>query len=84
MAITVKLLIPAKTAEASQTTQYTAAGMTALIDKFTATNYSAVAATLSVNLSEGLKGIDRQAAAGGGIGIGQLYRNGSVVQIRVV
>ena len=50
MTISIKILIPAKTAEASQTTQYTAAGVTALIDKFTATNYSASAATISVNL----------------------------------
>ena len=50
MAVTVKVLIPAKTAENSQTTQYTAAGVTAIIDKFTATNYSASAATISVNL----------------------------------
>jgi len=50
MTVSVKVLIPAKTAEASQTTQYTAAGVTALIDKFTATNYSASAATISVNL----------------------------------
>ena len=50
MTVSVKILIPAKTAEASQTTQYTATGVTALIDKFTATNYSASAATISVNL----------------------------------
>jgi len=50
MAVTVKVLIPAKVAEAAQTTQYTATGVTTLIDKLTATNYSAVAATLSVNL----------------------------------
>jgi hypothetical protein len=50
MSVTVKVLIPAKTAENSQTTQYTATGVTAIIDKFTATNYSASAATLSVNL----------------------------------
>jgi len=48
--VSVKVLIPAKTAENSQTTQYTAAGVTAIIDKFTATNYSASAATISVNL----------------------------------
>lgn len=48
--VTVKVLIPAKIAESSQTTQYTATGVTTIIDKFTATNYSAVAATLSVNL----------------------------------
>ena len=50
MAVTTKVLIPAKIAESSQTTQYTATGLTALIDKFTATNYSAVAVTISVNL----------------------------------
>ena len=50
MTVTVKVLVPAKTAENSQTTQYTASGVTALIDKFTATNYSASAATISVNL----------------------------------
>ena len=50
MTVTVKVLIPAKTAENSQTTQYNATGVTAIIDKFTATNYSASAATISVNL----------------------------------
>ena len=50
MTVTVKVLIPAKTAENSQTTQYTASGVTTIIDKFTATNYSATAATISVNL----------------------------------
>jgi len=50
MTVTVKVLIPAKIAESSQTTQYTAGGVTAIIDKFTATNYSASAATISVNL----------------------------------
>jgi hypothetical protein len=50
MAVTVRVLVPAKTAEATQTTQYTAQGVTTIIDKFTATNYSATAATISVNL----------------------------------
>ena len=50
MTVTVKVLIPAKTAENSQTTQYTASGVTAVIDKFTATNYDTSARTLSVNL----------------------------------
>jgi hypothetical protein len=43
-------LVPAKTAEAAQTRQYTATNVTTIIDKFTATNYSASAATISVNL----------------------------------
>lgn len=50
MTVTVKVLIPAKTAENTQVTQYTASNVTAIIDKFTATNYSASAATISVNL----------------------------------
>ena len=51
MTVTVKVLIPAKIAEATQTTQYTANGVTTIIDKFTATNYSASAATISINLA---------------------------------
>ena len=50
MTVTVAVLIPAKTAEAAQTTQYTSTGVTTIIDKFTATNYSASVATISVNL----------------------------------
>ena len=50
MSVTVKVLVPAKFAENAQTTQYTATGVTAIIDKFTATNYTATAATISVNL----------------------------------
>lgn len=50
MTVTVKVLIPAKIAEATQTTQYTAVGVTTIIDKFTATNYSATAAAISINV----------------------------------
>ena len=50
MAVNVKVLIPAKIAENVQTTQYVATNVSTIIDKFTATNYSASAATLSVNL----------------------------------
>jgi hypothetical protein len=50
MAVSTKVLIPAKTAENVQTSQYTATNVTTIIDKFTATNYSATAATISVNL----------------------------------
>ena len=50
MSVTLAVLIPSKIAESSQTTQYTSTGVTTIIDKFTATNYSAAAATLSVNL----------------------------------
>lgn len=50
MSTTIKVLIPAKQAENAQTTQYTATNVKAIIDKFTATNTSAGAVTLSVNL----------------------------------
>jgi hypothetical protein len=50
MTVTVKNLVPSKDVADTQTTQYTANGVTTIIDKFTATNYSASAATISVNL----------------------------------
>lgn len=50
MTVTVKTLIPAKQAENVQTTQYTATNCKTIIDKFTATNTSAVNVTISVNL----------------------------------
>lgn len=50
MAVSISNIIPAKTAENSQTTQYTSNGVQTIIDKFTATNYSVSAATISVNL----------------------------------
>ncbi len=50
MTVTVTVLVPAQTANNTQSTVYTATGVTAIIDKFTATNYSGTAATISVNL----------------------------------
>jgi hypothetical protein len=50
MAVTPKVLIPAKQAENAQTTQYTANNVKAIIDKFTVTNTSAGNETISVNL----------------------------------
>jgi hypothetical protein len=50
MAVTVKVLIPSKQAEASQTTQYTANNCKTIIDKFTATNTTIGNVTISVNL----------------------------------
>ena len=50
MTVTVKVLIPAKQAENTQTTQYTASLCKTIVDKFTATNTSASVVTLSVNL----------------------------------
>lgn len=49
MTVTVKNIIPAKFAESSQTTQYTAPSK-AVIDSFTVTNTSAAVANISVNI----------------------------------
>lgn len=50
MSVVATVIISPKTAENAQTAQYTSANVTTVIDKFTATNYSAAAATISVNL----------------------------------
>ena len=51
MSVVVKVLIPAKIAVATDTTQYTApTGVTTIIDKFTATNYDTVVRSITVNL----------------------------------
>jgi hypothetical protein len=50
MTVTVKNIIPAKQAESSQTTQYTANLCTTIIDKFTVTNTTAGNVAISVNL----------------------------------
>ena len=50
MTVALKVLIPAKMAEAAQTTQYAAINVRAIIDKFTATNTTVGALTLSINL----------------------------------
>ena len=75
MTVTAKVLIPAKIAEASQTTQYTATNVTTIIDKFTATNYSASAATISVNLvtSGGTAGNDNLVTKTKSLQPGEVY-----------
>jgi len=50
MTVTIKVLIPAKQAENTQTTQYTAVNCKTIIDKFTITNTTAGNLTVSVNL----------------------------------
>lgn len=50
MTVTLAVLIPAKIAEATQTVQYVSSNATTIIDKFTATNFTATAAVISVNL----------------------------------
>jgi len=44
-------IIPAKNIENAQTTQYVATGVTTIIDKFTATNFSSGMVSVSVNLA---------------------------------
>ena len=44
-------IIPAKNLENAQTTQYVATGVTTIIDKFTATNFSSGMVNVSVNLT---------------------------------
>jgi hypothetical protein len=50
MSVNVKVLIPAKQAEGSLTTQYTASNCRAVIGKFTATNITDFNVTIGVNL----------------------------------
>ena len=50
MTVTVAVLVPPKQMEASQTTQYTATAVRAIIDKATVTNTDTVARTFSVNI----------------------------------
>ena len=51
MTVTAKTLVPIKKVETVETHQYTVGGnVTTIIDKFTSTNYSAGAATITVHL----------------------------------
>ena len=50
MTVTVRVLVPSKQLEATQTTQYTATNAKAIIDKATVTNTDTVNRTFSVNL----------------------------------
>lgn len=75
MAVTVKVLIPAKEAEGTQTAQYTAVNCRAIIDKFTGTNTSGSNATISVNLipNAGTAGDDNLIVDAQSIAPGETY-----------
>lgn len=75
MTITVKVLIPAKQAENTQTIQYTASLCKTIIDKFTATNTSASVATISVNIvtSGGSAGASNLIVDDRSIAVGETY-----------
>lgn len=75
MSVTTKVLIDTKQAENSQTSQYTATNVKAIIDKFTAINTTAGAVTLSVNIipSGGSAGDGNLVVKTKSIGAGQTY-----------
>ena len=50
MSVFVKVLVPSKTVEDSQTTQYIVSAGVTIIDKFTARNYSESIATITVHI----------------------------------
>ena len=54
MTITPTVLIKSKLAEATNTVQYTATGVNAIVDKFTVTNNGAAAATITINVPTNL------------------------------
>jgi len=75
MTVSIKVLIPAKQAESSQTTQYTAVNCKAIIDKATVTNTSAGNVTISVNLitSGGSAGVSNLVVDARAIAPGETY-----------
>lgn len=75
MTVTIKNLIPRKQAENAQTSQYTATNCKTIIDKFTATNTTAGAVTLSVNLvaAAGAAGAANLVVSAKSIAAGECY-----------
>ena len=76
MTVTAKCLLEAKQAENAQTTQYTAgAGVKTIIDKFTITNGTAGAVTLSVNIvaSGGAAGAANLVVSAKSVAAGETY-----------
>ena len=70
MTVTVTVLVPPKQMEASQTTQYTATNVRAIIDKATVTNTDTVSRTFSVNI----------VTSGGSAGVSNLVIDTRTVQ----
>jgi len=75
MTITPTVLIEPKLAEATDTVQYTASGVDAIIDKFTVTNTGAAAATITVNLVTNLGTVSaaNRIVASRNIDVGETY-----------
>jgi hypothetical protein len=70
MTVTVTVLVPPKQMEASQTTQYTATNVRAIVDKATVTNTDTVSRTFSVNI----------VTSGGSAGVSNLVIDTRTVQ----
>ena len=70
MTVTVSVLVPPKQMEASQTTQYTATNVRAIVDKATVTNTDTVSRTFSVNI----------VTSGGSAGVSNLVIDTRTVQ----
>lgn len=75
MTTTVKNIIPAKQAENSQTTQYTANGCKTIVDKFTVTNttVSPVAITVNIVQSAGSASASNTIISAKSIAAGECY-----------
>ena len=75
MTVTPKVLIEPKLAEATNTVQYTATGVNAIVDKFTVTNTGAAAATITVNLVTNLGTVSaaNRIVASRNIDVGETY-----------
>lgn len=81
MTVTVDDIIPAKEAENVQTTQFTSTNVKTIIDKFTATNTSGVAITLSINLVTigGAAGNDNLIVQAQSVAAGATYISAEIV-----
>lgn len=81
MAVNPRALFNAKQAENAETTQYTSTGARTIVDKFTATNTTASAATLTVRLvpSGGAAGAGNTVLSAKSIAAGETYNCPEVV-----
>jgi hypothetical protein len=75
MTITPTVLIEPKLAEATNTVQYTADGVNAIVDKFTVTNNGAAPATITINVvtSLGTAGASNRIVNARNIEVGECY-----------
>ena len=81
MTVTVENIIPPKDAETVDTAQYTSNDARTIIDKFTATNTSGAAITLSINLvtTGGVAGSDNLIVKDRSVTAGTTYISSEIV-----